>query len=359
MFFGNAVAQTLFGWMATHPPLAERIRRIDPSFDGEFPMVAAAAAELEMAESPGRGRAGRSRCAGGDSRDATRAGRPRRADRNQSKPDGRARWHAAARARRVRHVALGVVAGRFDPHVARDQRRPGRRLCAASGRGRIGAASSVVRVCVNLDWRQQVAAASAMVSSLGPGARLPLVELAIPALRLLSRDQFADFQRTVKQLVEADRRMSLFEYALQRMLLRHLSPTFTGSRPPGVRYQAISALNAPVASLLSVLAYAGRDDDAGAQAAFAAGVKACYDRSAAIEMLPREQARLKTLDEALGVLAQVVGGHQAPRADGLRRHDRRRWPRDRRGRRTAASHRRRAGLPHAAAGSSFADLRRS
>ncbi|MBD3236373.1 MAG: M48 family metalloprotease, partial [Candidatus Eisenbacteria bacterium] len=42
LFFSPALDYPVFGfWFATHPPLEERIRRIDPSFDGSFPQVAA------------------------------------------------------------------------------------------------------------------------------------------------------------------------------------------------------------------------------------------------------------------------------------------------------------------------------
>ncbi len=37
MYFGNGLAAPFFALLATHPPLSERIRRIDPSFDGKFP----------------------------------------------------------------------------------------------------------------------------------------------------------------------------------------------------------------------------------------------------------------------------------------------------------------------------------
>ena len=45
MFFGNGMGESFFHLMATHPPLAERIRAIDPSFDGNFPRVSLAEAE--------------------------------------------------------------------------------------------------------------------------------------------------------------------------------------------------------------------------------------------------------------------------------------------------------------------------
>ena len=40
MFFGDGMAQRMSSALATHPPLAERIKRIDPSFAGQFEQVA-------------------------------------------------------------------------------------------------------------------------------------------------------------------------------------------------------------------------------------------------------------------------------------------------------------------------------
>ncbi len=36
LFFGNALGDPLFSWMSTHPPIDQRIRAIDPTWDGKY-----------------------------------------------------------------------------------------------------------------------------------------------------------------------------------------------------------------------------------------------------------------------------------------------------------------------------------
>ena len=62
MFFGDGVSKSWVSWLDTHPPLVDRIRRIDPSFDGEFPKVAAphaAAAKAKPGAAASAGLGGR------------------------------------------------------------------------------------------------------------------------------------------------------------------------------------------------------------------------------------------------------------------------------------------------------------
>ena len=64
-------------------------------------------------------------------------------------------------------------------------------------------------------------------------ARLPLVDLAMPALRAMTLPQFRSFSRCFDKLVLADNRLELFEWVLAQVLLWHLRPQFeTGSFPP-------------------------------------------------------------------------------------------------------------------------------
>ena len=60
------------------------------------------------------------------------------------------------------------------------------------------------------------------IRSLKPVFYLPVLELAIPALRCLSAAQFAGMKRYVQALVEADGKLALFEFVLQKIVTHQL-----------------------------------------------------------------------------------------------------------------------------------------
>jgi hypothetical protein len=137
---------------------------------------------------------------------------------------------------------------------------------------------------------------------LPPEARLPLVELAVPALRQMSRAQVHDFLAGVNTLVEADHKLTLFEYALQRLLLRHLVAYFLERTPPPPRYTTFAPLVKPTEVVLSALARAGESTPDRAGRAFAAGVQSLEWPGVRMELSPQETTDLMQLDAALKTL---------------------------------------------------------
>jgi len=75
-----------------------------------------------------------------------------------------------------------------------------------------------------------------------PEMRIPLIEMALPALRQLSPTQYHSFRDNVHQLIKEDEEISHFEYVLHRMLLNHLAPHFHDRKPPAVRYRSLEPL---------------------------------------------------------------------------------------------------------------------
>lgn len=301
LFFSDALKKHFLGMTATHPPLDERIRRIDPSFDGTFPEVAW---PEEAAEAP-----------------AAAPERPRHAV-----PDvvGGA---VLAGAGMGAGAAGGMVdsVGTLDPaHVAFAAALladlPSRLLDAA----RDPASARALVFAVLLDPERAVrvrqlealrgAAEPAVVEEarglsddlgeLAPEARIPLLDLALPALRRMSPEQYRSFRASVDALARADGRISLFEYALHRMLLRHLDPRFGETKEPAVQYYGLQGLADELSCLLSLLVRAGHagDEEAAAEA-FAAAARELEGTGADVSLQSREACDLKSFDRALDKLA--------------------------------------------------------
>ncbi len=146
------------------------------------------------------------------------------------------------------------------------------------------------------------------VERLAPEARLPLVEMAAPALCQMTPAQFHDFIRCVEALVNADQKLTLFEYALQRLLIRHVVTHFVRTLPPAVKYTTIAPLAVPVATVLSALAYAGEQTPEGAARAFAAGTRPLGWPEATLRLAPQGTVGIAEIDASLEVLAQAAPG---------------------------------------------------
>ena len=144
-----------------------------------------------------------------------------------------------------------------------------------------------------------------------PKAWLPrlasrLVEMAAPALCQMTPAQFHDFIRCVEALVRADRKLTPFEYALQRLLMRHVVAHFVRTRPPAVKYTTMPPLVTPISVILSALAYAGEDTLDGANRAFAAGVHALAWPGAQLALAQPATVGLSEIDAALEELAKAA-----------------------------------------------------
>jgi Zn-dependent protease with chaperone function len=289
MFFGNAVGGLgqFFGLLATHPPLVERIRRLDPSFSGDFSEV-----RLEQAPEP---------------------------------------EHAGRREQRavIPFTAAQAIAqvGTIDrPHLtyAAALKASLPRTLTDAVREPLGAQAVVFALLFDpdesvrrtqLSWLQAYSLPAAVhearkvqmdVQRLVPEARLPLVELAAPALCQMTAAQFHDFFRSIEALVEADQKISLFEYALQRLLIRRVVTHFVGSEPSAVKYTSFPPLVKMTAIVLSALADAGDSSRESAFRAFAAGCEALHWPDARLDMAPESSVGLRAVDTALVELATAA-----------------------------------------------------
>ena len=108
------------------------------------------------------------------------------------------------------------------------------------------------------------------VNQLDVRGQLPLIDMSLPALRALSVSQYNEFIKCFLALVDADHRISLFEWTLHHILLRHLRPQFEAVKPPQIVYYGLQQLGAAVLGVaLRARAASQQDDDA----AFEAGAR--------------------------------------------------------------------------------------
>jgi Zn-dependent protease with chaperone function len=138
--------------------------------------------------------------------------------------------------------------------------------------------------------------------------RLPIVDITIPALRFLSESQYRAFIEVVKALVEADEQVDVFEYALQRVLTHHLDPLYEGSRKKrAANYYSIRGLVHEASVLLSVLARKCHDFGVDASTAFLAAVDIINDPKTEFAFQDEEQCTWEQLDRALDKLNEGSG----------------------------------------------------
>jgi hypothetical protein len=134
-------------------------------------------------------------------------------------------------------------------------------------------------------------------------ARLPLVDMSLPALRAMSPQQYRTFAQCFQELVQADDRLGLFEWSLHHILLRHLKPQFEAVKATQTRYYGLKQLSDPCSVLLSTLAYVGHDD---AEAARAFDLADNLLPEVRIQLVPRQQCSLQRLQQALEELQHVA-----------------------------------------------------
>jgi Zn-dependent protease with chaperone function len=297
MFFGNGVAAPLFGLLATHPPLAERIRAIDPTFDGTFPPVRYAAEE----ESP---------YAAQTHTPARRAGVP------PIVPAAIALQAVMPNlgAPNLGHLHYAVELRNSFPPALRDAARDALGASALIYGLLLSTDAAVRANQLNLLAQNTSDAVRAETERLLPdvapvaaNAKLPLVDLALSGLRQLSPAQYEQFSKATQALIEADGEIDLFEYVLQKIVLRHLDTQFNGARKMVVQYYALKPLVPDCSVLLSALAHVGSDDAAQCEAAFQQGAQVLSSfAQAPLVYVASDQCDLPQVDAALNRLNQAA-----------------------------------------------------
>ncbi|TVR14473.1 MAG: hypothetical protein EA391_12675 [Balneolaceae bacterium] len=130
---------------------------------------------------------------------------------------------------------------------------------------------------------------------------LPLAELTLPALRHMSKKQYHTFRDTLEKAALEKGTDSLFEFALEKMVIHQLEPAFSKNKKPNIRHHNLKSLGKELTVLLSALAHASdKETEKAWQAALDPIAKVKPD---GMQLLPKENCSLKELDKALDELS--------------------------------------------------------
>lgn len=116
------------------------------------------------------------------------------------------------------------------------------------------------------------------VHALHPMLRLPLAALAFPVLRLRPRPQLDAFLDAVEAVANADGEISLFEYCLGKLLTVQVRESLDPARYARFGRRKPGAVRQEFATLLAVVARYGNADDAAARRAYLAGMQRVLPR---------------------------------------------------------------------------------
>ncbi len=276
------------GWFATHPPLDVRIQALDPGFrPGDYTVVTDAYTSAD------------------DEHDVM--------------------VHSLVDTAAVADVDILGTAGQSASHDVAESLRvaiPGELYHAAHSRetslllilalgfsddpGAISTQSDLVEKQLGAARAGLVRELRKELDTLEARLKLPLLELAMPALRQRPPEQLEFLVSLLRRLTEQDSNERLFDYVLLRLLESYFwDLPNVGLKPP--KAARTMPLGKALVTLLRCVAAFGHDDSDTALAAFRAGVSSLAKSGTRIpepDFTPLEPARnLGELDEALARLA--------------------------------------------------------
>jgi hypothetical protein len=353
MFFGSGLPAWDLGQLfSTHPRIEERIRRVDPSFDGKIQTVPLEFVSRWRGDPAAVGAsAAQGRAARASSPDEVREAVSQFTAAALRKPGSAAAGAAMAglaalgalgreeiavfgagravreplEARRARprpllerlgdpgpeHLAYAETLVGSLPATLKDASREqdgARALCYAM----LGGEDPTVRAAQEgrVAQREVPAMADRMralrveLERTGPEARIPLSEMVAGTLRGLDRDAYGSFRKLAHELVEEDGRVDLAEWVLAGLLLHRLDAHFTPKRTRPYRYSRFQGLSNELIHLLSALAHAANADPARARQAFDDAARALELRGA--QPTPPDKCTPRVVEAALDTLSELA-----------------------------------------------------
>ena len=283
-FFSEGVSFSFASLMATHPPLPERIKRIEPLWNGGF--LESTPPEPPTSAGSTEGVMGFSSSVNIDADEViNHIGNPQQSQVDLARqiiaalPDD---YTAAAR-EPYSARALVYLLMLNQSNEARTQQLS--HLKASSDLGVYDALEELI----------------SHEHLLNPEMKLPLLEIALPTLRQLSYAQYKMFMANLDVLIRADGRVGLSEWAVLKMISKHLGEVFE-AKHTRVRHDTLESVRSHCEVLLSLLAYCDKQSGVSPDVAFVAGKS---ELGLEVQLKDKKDLSFKKMNAALDALAEL------------------------------------------------------
>ncbi|MCC5827133.1 M48 family metallopeptidase [Alkalimonas sp.] len=238
LFFGEAISRwaSIF---ATHPPLTDRIKRLEPRWNGKLPVARSTEANQVTADSTASGTAD---------------------ERQAETPGQRLLAALPVLLLQTAHQPLQAEPLLLALLISNDEVSRPKQLQVIRDQGSIALLQDVDRLL-------------SQIEPLPERQKLMLAQLCIPSLKTLTAVRFERFEQLLLQVIHADGELHLLEWAIAQLVDHAVASQFRSSEV--VRHTSVSKfadIRAEALQLLSLVANATSDDSASCQQSWQAGL---------------------------------------------------------------------------------------
>ena len=291
-YFSNGMRSFFGSMFATHPPLKERIKRIQPRWDGKFEVKPAPTyAQPEKTEAGGH--MGRERMVAtatilAGAMDAI-------GQAGQAAPGG-----LQQASRFISELPDSIRQASLDPYAARALIYA---LVLHQDHDQLTAQFHYLNEHADTGVAMLTEQLMLEVRALPQKHRLAVVDLSMPALRQLSEQQYGMFRDNFIKIIEMDDHVSVFEWSLQKIVLHSLDMDFQRHSRPSSNYVSIGKLTNECSVLLSFLARETQPEESAVSHGFRAAVNEL--ELPGVQLLPASRLSLAELEPATDRLARM------------------------------------------------------
>lgn len=279
----------------THPPLAQRIKRIEPSWDGCFEIrqikLAQPASKVgsTLDNMPASNAPLQSTLLATTAASLLTDSGDSRADSLPPPGELAAINSLPAQLREQAHDPFAACALVYALLLSCEQDVQTKQLAYIKQAGIAGMAIQTLEFLPHID-------------RMNSRARLPLLELVVPALKTMSARQYRRFKQTLLLLIRADRRFDMFEWCLYQLVRHYLQGEFEPEKASHSVYKQPDQVRTQYQLVLSTLVHHGHNNDPQtAAAAFACAAHAVGLND--MELLPVDACMLDDFVRSVNTLA--------------------------------------------------------